>query len=338
MPTPLTDIPVHPITGFLGSGKSSLIRHLIEHKPEGERWAVLINEFGRVGIDQALVAGRDDVVVRALPGGCLCCQLATVLQAALVELLRRERPDRLIIEPSGLGHPAGLLDLLQGEAFAGVLALREVVAVLDPRRLEDPRALAQATFRDQLALADGIALTMTDLVSASGLDAARDWLADELPGDPWVEEAPHGRLPIARVLGSGRHRDRRGAGQPAAHRALTGRRAAWLDLEAEAPRPGHPVFLRGEALGQVSLGWRWHPDEAFDRGALLDCLDGLAGELRLKGVFRTGAGWMAVNRVHGHETPTPSEWRRDSRLEVIGPAETLPDPRALQARLAACLL
>ncbi len=121
MSTAIANLPVHLITGFLGSGKSTLIHRLIERKPAEERWAVLINEFGQVGIDQAMFAEREDLVVKGLPGGCLCCQLAFVMQATLVNLLHRHRPDRLIIEPSGLGHPAGLLEVLRGEAFQGVL-------------------------------------------------------------------------------------------------------------------------------------------------------------------------------------------------------------------------
>lgn len=136
----LESIPVHLITGFLGSGKSTLIRGLIEQKPPEETWAIVINEFGQIGIDQAMFAERDDLVVKGLPGGCLCCQLAFVMQASLVNLLHRHRPDRLIIEPSGLGHPAGLLDVLRGEAFQGVLEVRDIIAVLDPRRLDDPRS------------------------------------------------------------------------------------------------------------------------------------------------------------------------------------------------------
>ncbi len=90
----LSAVPVHVITGFLGAGKSSLIHHLLASKPAGERWAVVINEFGRVGIDQAMFEERADLVVEALPGGCLCCQQAVVLRASLVRLLRRQRPDR----------------------------------------------------------------------------------------------------------------------------------------------------------------------------------------------------------------------------------------------------
>lgn len=109
----LAKVPVHIITGFLGSGKTTLIHSLIEQKPVDETWAILVNEFGQIGIDQAMFDARDDVVVKGLPGGCLCCQLAFVLQAALVNLLARSKPDRVIIEPSGLGHPAGLFGAFQ---------------------------------------------------------------------------------------------------------------------------------------------------------------------------------------------------------------------------------
>lgn len=333
-PTPLAHIPVHVVTGFLGGGKSSLIRHWLAGKPEGERWAVLINEFGRVGIDQALFAGRDDVVVKALPGGCLCCQLAVVMQATLVELLRRERPDRLIIEPSGLGHPAGLLEMLRGEAFAEVLALQEVIAVLDPRRLDEPRARAHETFRDQLALADGVALTMTDLASSAQVDAAREWVGELGGAVAWIEAAPHGRLPDARgPASSGRHAEGV-THRPASHRALL--ETSPVSESAPAPSPGAPVRQTGRALGQVSLGWRWHADEVFSRPALQACLAALPAGVRVKGVFHSADGWWSYNRIEGQASAEPCDWRGDSRLELIGAPESLPAPEALEAELAAC--
>ena len=150
-----TRIPVHLITGFLGTGKSSFIQALVAAKPADEHWAILVNEFGQVGIDQALFAGREDVSVKGLPGGCLCCQLAFVLQAGLVSLIHQTRPDRLIIEPSGLGHPAGLIDVLRSEGLASALELEEVITLLDPRALDDTRTREHGTFQDQLTLAGG---------------------------------------------------------------------------------------------------------------------------------------------------------------------------------------
>lgn len=344
MPAPLANVPVHLITGFLGSGKSTLIHRLVEQKPADERWAVVINEFGQVGIDQAMFEARDDVVVKGLPGGCLCCQLAFVLQASLVNLLHRHRPDRLIIEPSGLGHPAGLLDVLRGEGFAGALTVQDIIAVLDPRRLDDPRAREHETFRDQLAMADGVALTMTDLATPAQREAARRWLAGLWPAKRWVAEAPHGELPLARLLESGRHAAETGGAGPSAHQ--TARQAsASLVLDdvpdtfaLPDPSPGRPVREEGASLGHATLGWRWQADDVFDLDRLTLLLGSLPAGLRVKGVFRSGDGWKLYNRAEGTVSLTGTAWRRDSRLELIGEAGALPDADELEKALATCLV
>ncbi|SDL74129.1 GTPase, G3E family [Franzmannia pantelleriensis] len=330
-------IPVHVITGFLGSGKSSLIRHLVAHKPAGERWAIVINEFGQVGIDQAMFESRDDVVVKGLPGGCLCCQLAFVLQAALVNLIRRERPDRLIVEPSGLGHPAGLLDMLRGEAFESVLDVREIVTLLDPRRLDDPRAREHETFRDQLLMADAVALTMTDLSTAAQRCEAYRYVDAMWPPKRWVDEAPHGRLSPSLLLGApATSLSQAGTAVSTHHQPPP---TVTLDEYAyREPAPGRPCLETGESLGHASLGWRWHVADTFSLDALTQLLDGLDRDLRVKAVWHTDAGWWLFNRSNGRSELSPTAWRRDSRLELIGEAGTLPDPQALEARLAACQL
>ncbi|MDR5858428.1 GTP-binding protein [Halomonas eurihalina] len=335
----LSSVPVHVITGFLGAGKSSLIHHLLVHKPAGERWAVVINEFGRVGIDQTMFEARDDLVVESLPGGCLCCQQAVVLRTSLVRLLRRHRPDRLIIEPSGLGHPAGLLDLLRGEGFADVLDIRGVVAVLDPRRLDDARAMTHGTFLDQLHMADAVALTMTDLATTGQVAAARHWLEGFWPSRRWVCDAPYGRLPSEVLLsaepGVGETRAMPVSHHHAGHHAET----TYQDASTE-PRPGKPVLEWGEALGHASLGWRWHSRDRFDRHALEARLESLPAALRVKGVLHTDRGWLFYNRVAGRGASIevrPSVWRHDSRLELLGEPDVMPDAKSLEASLAACL-
>ena len=339
MPEPLSAIPVHLVTGFLGSGKSTLIRRLIAQKPADERWAVVINEFGQVGIDQAMFAERDDLVVKGLPGGCLCCQLAFVLQASLVNLLHRYRPDRLIIEPSGLGHPAGLLDVLRGEGFAGVLEVCDIVALLDPRRLDDPRAREHETFRDQLAMADGVALTMTDLATPDQHAAARVWLDDFWPAKRWVVEAPHGELPLSRLL-EGREHAAALAPTSAAHRAARAAAAGPMlmleGVDLREPRPGAPLRQAGASLGHATLGWRWHAATLFDLDRVTALLGELPAGLRVKGVLHTADGWKLYNRADGAVSLTGSAWRRDSRLELIGPAGRLPDAATLEAALAEC--
>ncbi len=343
MPAPLANIPVHLITGFLGSGKSTLIHRLIDQKPAGERWAVLVNEFGQVGIDQAMFDERDDLVVKGLPGGCLCCQLAFVMQATLVNLLHRYRPDRLIIEPSGLGHPAGLLEVLRGEVFNDVLAVQDIITVLDPRRLDDPRCREHETFRDQLAIADAVALTMVDLATPSQRAAAEALLAESWPAKKWVRAAPHGELPLALLFeGAGGSRvPSRSSPDSETHRQL--REAAGPSLVLEGfgeatPTPGQPVRQQGDSLGYATLGWRWHPEDRFDLDRITALLGELPVQLRIKGVLHTDAGWKRYNRADATVSLEQAGWRQDSRLEIIGEAGSLPEAAALEDRLAACRL
>jgi hypothetical protein len=99
------------ITGFLGSGKTTSILHLLANKDPAEKWAVLVNEFGEVGIDGALLSDSG-AMIKEIPGGCMCCVNGLPMQVGLNTLLRQGKPDRLLIEPTGLGHPKQILDLL----------------------------------------------------------------------------------------------------------------------------------------------------------------------------------------------------------------------------------
>ncbi|MBX4322025.1 hypothetical protein K4G81_22680, partial [Mycobacterium tuberculosis] len=87
---------------FLGSGKTTSILHLLAQKPADEKWAVLVNEFGEVGIDGALLADSG-ALLKEIPGGCMCCVNGLPMQVGLNTLLRQGKPDRLLIEPTGLG-------------------------------------------------------------------------------------------------------------------------------------------------------------------------------------------------------------------------------------------
>ncbi|GGC93869.1 CobW family GTP-binding protein [Vreelandella lutescens] len=312
-------VPVHIVTGFLGSGKTTLIHSLIEQKPVDEKWAILVNEFGQIGIDQAMFDTRDDVVVKGLPGGCLCCQLAFVLQAALVNLLARSKPDRVIIEPSGLGHPAGLLDLLRGEAFQDVVAVQDIIATLDPRRLDDTRVREHETFQDQLHMADAIAITMGDQASSAQHQQAQQFIGALWPARKWVHTIEEGMLPVSLILGSGQARQHDQPAMPAEHHAL----AATPSLEGAffdfPPPPGQPQQQTATALGYTSTGLRWHPTERFDLDHLAHCVGELPATARVKGVFHTTDGWKRLNRADGALSVASSAWRQDSRLEVITP-------------------
>ena len=99
-------VPTNIITGFLGVGKTSAILHLLKRKPKNERWAVLVNEFGEIGVDGSLIEGQNSnehgIFIREVPGGCMCCAAGLPMQIALNQLLIKAKPDRLLIEPSCL--------------------------------------------------------------------------------------------------------------------------------------------------------------------------------------------------------------------------------------------
>ena len=101
---------VNLITGFLGSGKTTTLRHLLANKPENEKWAVLVNEFGEIGIDGSLLADTG-AVLKEIPGGCMCCVNGLPMQVGLNMLLQQAKPDRLLIEPTGDGGTVRLLPL-----------------------------------------------------------------------------------------------------------------------------------------------------------------------------------------------------------------------------------
>ena len=129
--TPSHAIPVHIISGFLGAGKTTLLKHLLSQKPEGEVWAVLMNEFGQIGVDQQLLPQDQGYAVKELLGGCLCCSSQMPMQMALSRLLSETQPDRLFIEPTGLGHPAQLLEQLTEPHWQPHLNMRALVTVID---------------------------------------------------------------------------------------------------------------------------------------------------------------------------------------------------------------
>ena len=93
-------IPVNLITGFLGVGKTTAVRHLLAQRPAAETWGVLVNEFGEIGVDGSLLAGQG-APVQEVAGGCLCCVAAPAFTTGLNRLIREHRPDRILIEPSG---------------------------------------------------------------------------------------------------------------------------------------------------------------------------------------------------------------------------------------------
>ncbi|CAD5202858.1 CobW family GTP-binding protein [Pseudomonas sp. FEN] len=306
----LQNIPTHVIAGPLGAGKTSLIRHLLAQKPAGERWAVLINEFGQIGLDAALLTrGEEGIALGEVAGGCVCCVNGAPFQVGLTQLLRKARPDRLFIEPSGLGHPARILQQLAAAPWLGVLALQPCVLVLDAQALAAGKPLPDAQ-QEALGLAG-----LRVLNKSEGLgEVERQRVLARLPEGPvrWTEQ---GRLDLAELLAleSG-HR-----GQADTARDVTSSVGAPVNapLSAIWTDPAQPICLDHSQDGNWSIGWRWHPSQQFDVTQLQHWLSGLDWR-RAKLVIHSPDGWVSANAVDNSAVQwQPSEWRRDSRVELI---------------------
>lgn len=304
-------IPVNLITGFLGVGKTTAVRRLLAQHPPGETWAVLVNEFGEVGVDGALLTGQD-VVVQEVAGGCLCCVAAPAFTTGLNRLIRRHRPDRILIEPSGLGHPAQLLQTLTGPLYADVLEVRASVCLLDARHLGSPRHREHPIFQDQIHLADVLVANKHDLYSPADLAAFEAFAAALRPPKARIGLAEQGRLD-PRWLDLGRSTQRRAA-FPEAHAFLV--ETATGDAPAETGEDPDWLLIEGRGDGYHRAGWIIRPPGPWPAAALAALLDALPVE-RSKGLFPTPDGWRAINQSDWSPIAAPADGR--ARLELIHP-------------------
>jgi cobalamin biosynthesis protein CobW len=224
-------IPATIVTGFLGAGKTSLLRHLIgavSGAAEGTRLAIIVNEFGELGIDRELLrgcgdetCGDDDIV--ELANGCLCCTVADDFLPTLTKLIERDAPpDHILIETSGLALPKPLVqafawpEIRVATTVDGVLTVIDAAALAAGRFADDPAAVAaqraadppiehdnplDEVFGDQLACADLVILNKTDLVAAEVLARLKTEIAARLRPGVRLIDARDGRVAPAIALG-----------------------------------------------------------------------------------------------------------------------------------------
>jgi cobalamin biosynthesis protein CobW len=223
----LAKIPVTVITGFLGSGKTTLIRHLMQN-PQGKRLAILVNEFGSVGVDGDILKSCADEScpvenIVELANGCICCTVADDFIPTIEALMALPvRPDHILIETSGLALPKPLLKAFDWPAIRskitvdGVIALADAeavaagrfapdVAAVDAQRLADDsidhETPLSEVFEDQLACADIVLMTKSDLAGESGLAAARAVIVAESPRAIPILAISEGIIDPALILG-----------------------------------------------------------------------------------------------------------------------------------------
>ena len=227
--TATTRIPTTVITGFLGAGKTSMIRHLL-NTSNGRRLALVINEFGELGIDGEVLKGcgndncsADDIV--ELANGCICCTVAEDFIPTIEALLARpEQPDHIVIETSGLALPKPLVKAFNWPEIRtrltvdGVITVVDGRAVADGRFADDPGAIAaqraadesvdhdtplEELYQDQLACADLVVLNKSDLLDRDAMERVAREVAGKVRRPVKVVRATHGAIDAEILLGLG---------------------------------------------------------------------------------------------------------------------------------------
>jgi G3E family GTPase len=315
-------IPITIITGFLGSGKSTLLGTLLRH-PAMHRAAVIVNEFGEVGIDHALLAGSTESMT-LLPNGCLCCSVRTDLQETLRELFIKRRAgevidfDRVFIETTGLADPVPILHaLISDPMLAAHYRLDGVVTLVDA--VNGSFALAHmAEAVKQVAVADRLVITKTDLAPTEGAAALRAQLHAVNPQAKQLE-AVRGVLDPTELSGLSFHRAR------IDEVAL----ARWLGpVDPPASSGGgdrrERLLTSGHSSGITTFClWFDVPFTWQSFTAIVQVLTSLRGPdlLRVKGLvhLREEAGPVVVQGAQHlfHEPVTLESWPSDDRRSRI---------------------
>jgi len=300
--TKLTNIPTNLVVGFLGVGKTTAILDLLKQKPKHENWAVLVNEFGKIGIDGAIYTAAG-VTVKEVAGGCLCCAVGLPFQVSINRLLKEVRPDRLLIEPTGLGHPKKVLDMLETGSFKNVLELRASICLVDPEKLKDSRYTTHETFIDQIALSDVLVANKMDLADQEAINLFHQWANNSVPKKALIAQTRQGQLDVAWLdLPRTQHRQ---AVFPNAHN---------MTQLISVDKPRHA--LSHETEGYQSFGHIFPIESCFDFHLLNRLIIQLKVE-RIKAVFNTNKGWFIINGSGASLQYIPIKPSTNNRIEII---------------------
>jgi G3E family GTPase len=277
------------VAGFLGAGKTSVIRQLVANSESAVKTAVLVNEAGAIGLDGDVIsdAAGSDVCVREVVGGCICCSAQVVFRQTVVALLR-DRPDRLIIEPTGVAAVRSVKAVFSEQGIADHVEVDPLLVVMDPRQWDNERIKNHPLYIEQCEEADVLAISHTDCCDLELLAKFR---------------AAHGHLP-----------------QVVSHHGLLDGTWSSVDLSSAKAHKPQGYAPSNSVAGFITEKAEWTAASNLTRSALQACFERLPppeSVLRCKGALMEGNFWHEIQVDHGVAQFTPLAAARQSHLVMI---------------------
>ncbi|GAB4268597.1 MAG: GTP-binding protein [Deferrisomatales bacterium] len=309
------------VYGFLGSGKTTFITRILNEWGRQERIAVLVNEFGEVGIDGDLLRGRGGNVVE-MPSGCICCSLQSDFRSQILELSRTLRPDRVIIEPTGVATVSQIRSIVEAQLFEDAIDAVHDILVVDVTGFMDLYRANRHFVESQVRNAQLVLLNKCDRVDPTYARLIRDAVVSIYP-EVVVLMTEFGAVEWAE------YRAALSAAALPPRDAPTPPRGRPVGQEPPAPPPeaGEPTLSlhpEEDGLGLESVGYVFE-GLSFDLEALRALYaqlarpdSGLGQVVRAKGIFRTGDRSVLVELSSGDVSIQPLAPGDRSKLSIIG--------------------
>ncbi len=357
-------IAVNLVAGSLGAGKTTLIKNLLEHKPENENWGLVVNEFGAIGIDGAILSNNhESIEVTNIPGGCICCSASGEFQEAMEELTKTYQLDRIIIEPTGLGEPDGMVEMLHSGYFQNAFNVQTVFAVLDSAITTVDQFKKLMIMQNLIDVADVVVLNKTDRATQENLDSLKQYCGELYPPKMAILETEQAIIDpsIINQISSNKKVEQplvlfNKNQQPSAKKndavkqlhASNKNASARLSYEFEAPPTSSLQHLADrkaqKQLNTLSIGWIFSNEAIFDWSLVRSLFESLsqnsfgsACPLRAKGVFKVGEPRMLFQFVKDQPiTRDYIAYKRDSRVEILLPDASNFDISSFEKALSKC--